>query len=136
MLGHFNINNFFLYVTKTQAYKWKTEKFFVSEEKKFGRINSWGWFHQHFTWILYAHRFQKRKTDLWLDSIFALLGSVCVKSMHKMLVTSTPDWLLLIHCSVQSQNTREKCSNIEHNLCQCFLYLGSADSLLGSLKML
>jgi hypothetical protein len=83
-------------------------------------LSSWGWFHQHFTWILYAHRFQKRKTDWWLDSIFALLGSVRVKSMHKMLVKSTPDWLLLIHCSVQSQNTREKCRNIEHNLCQCF----------------
>jgi len=40
-LGHFTINKFFLYVTKTQAYQQKTEKFFVSEEKKFGRINSW-----------------------------------------------------------------------------------------------
>jgi len=40
-LGHFTINNFFLYVTKMQAYKRKTEKFFVSEEKKFGRIDSW-----------------------------------------------------------------------------------------------
>jgi len=39
-LGHFIINNFFLYVTKTQAYQQKTEKFFVSEEKKFGRIDS------------------------------------------------------------------------------------------------
>jgi len=32
-LGHFAINNFFLYVTKMQAYQQKTEKFFVSEEK-------------------------------------------------------------------------------------------------------
>jgi len=32
-LGHFTINNFFLYVTKTQAYQQKTEKFFISEEK-------------------------------------------------------------------------------------------------------
>jgi len=32
-LGHFTINNFFLYVTKTQAYQQKTEKFLVSEEK-------------------------------------------------------------------------------------------------------
>jgi len=39
-LSHFSINNFFLYVIKTQAYQQKTEKFFVSEEKKFGRINS------------------------------------------------------------------------------------------------
>jgi len=39
-LGHFTINNFFLYVTKTQAYQRKTEKFFVSEEKKFGRSGS------------------------------------------------------------------------------------------------
>jgi hypothetical protein len=31
-LGHFTINNFFLYITKTQAYQQKTEKFFVSEE--------------------------------------------------------------------------------------------------------
>ena len=38
--GHFTINNFFLYVTKTQPYQQKTEKFFVSEEKKFGRIDS------------------------------------------------------------------------------------------------
>jgi len=40
-LGHFTINNFFLYVTKTQAYQQKTKKFFVSEEKKFDRIDSW-----------------------------------------------------------------------------------------------
>jgi len=33
-LGHFTINNFFLYVTKMQAYQQKMEKFFVSEEKK------------------------------------------------------------------------------------------------------
>jgi len=33
-LGHFSINNFFLYVTKMQAYQQKTEKFFGSEEKK------------------------------------------------------------------------------------------------------
>ncbi len=39
-LGHFTTNNFFLYVTKTQAYQRKTEKFVVSEEKKFGRIGS------------------------------------------------------------------------------------------------
>ncbi len=39
-LGHFTINKFFLYVTKTQAYQQKTEKFFVCEEKKFGRIDS------------------------------------------------------------------------------------------------
>jgi len=38
------MNNFFLYVTKTQAYQQKTEKFFVSEEKKFGRIDSWSGF--------------------------------------------------------------------------------------------
>ncbi len=30
-LGHFTINNVFLYVTKMQAYHRKTEKFFVSE---------------------------------------------------------------------------------------------------------
>jgi len=29
-----------LYVINTQAYQRKTEKFFVSEEKKFGRIDS------------------------------------------------------------------------------------------------
>jgi hypothetical protein len=40
-LGHFNINIFFLYVTKMQAYQQKTKKFFVSKEKKFGRIDSW-----------------------------------------------------------------------------------------------
>ncbi len=39
-LGHFSIKIFFLYVTKTQAYQQKTEKFFSSEEKKFGRIDS------------------------------------------------------------------------------------------------
>jgi hypothetical protein len=31
-LGHFNINIFFLYVTKMQAYQLKTEKFFVSKK--------------------------------------------------------------------------------------------------------
>ncbi len=40
-LGHFTINNFLQYLKKTQAYHQKTEKFFVSEEKKFGRIDSW-----------------------------------------------------------------------------------------------
>jgi len=39
-LGHFNINIFFLYVMKMQAYQRKTEKFFVIKEKKFGRIDS------------------------------------------------------------------------------------------------
>jgi len=39
-LGHFTINNFFLCATKMQAYQQKTEKFFVSDEKKFGRIDS------------------------------------------------------------------------------------------------
>jgi len=39
-LGHFTIHNFFLFVTKTQAYQRKVEKFFISEEKKFGRIDS------------------------------------------------------------------------------------------------
>ncbi len=33
-LGHFTINNFFLYVTKMQAYQQKMEKFFVIEQKK------------------------------------------------------------------------------------------------------
>jgi hypothetical protein len=32
-LCHFTINDFFLYVTNTQVYQQKTEKFFVSEEK-------------------------------------------------------------------------------------------------------
>ncbi len=35
------LDYFFMYVTETQAYQQKTEKFFVSEEKKFGRIDSW-----------------------------------------------------------------------------------------------
>ncbi len=34
-LGHFTINGFFLYVTNAKAYQRKTEKIFVSEEKKF-----------------------------------------------------------------------------------------------------
>ncbi len=34
-LGHFTINDFFLFATNTQAYKWKMEKFF---EKKFYKI--------------------------------------------------------------------------------------------------
>jgi len=57
MQGHFNINNYFLYVTKTQAYKWKTEKFFVSEEKKFGRIDT--------RFII--------KTKLWYSLYFELI---------------------------------------------------------------
>jgi len=32
-LGHFTINEIFLYVTNMQAYQQKTEKFFVSQEK-------------------------------------------------------------------------------------------------------
>jgi len=31
-LGHLTKNNVFLYVTNTQAYQQKTEKFFISEE--------------------------------------------------------------------------------------------------------
>jgi len=46
-LGHFTINNFFLYVTKMQAYQRKTEKFLVREEKKFGEIDPWSKFKQH-----------------------------------------------------------------------------------------
>jgi hypothetical protein len=34
-VGHFTMNDFFLYVTNTQAYQRKTEKFFVIEEKSF-----------------------------------------------------------------------------------------------------
>ena len=34
-IGHFILNEFFLYVTNTQAYEQKTEKIFVSEEKSF-----------------------------------------------------------------------------------------------------
>jgi hypothetical protein len=37
-LGHFIINEFFLYVTNMQVYHRKTEKFFVSKEKTFYRI--------------------------------------------------------------------------------------------------
>jgi len=48
-IGHFTFNNFFQYVAKTQAYQRKTEKFFVSEEKKFGRIDSRCQFRQHFS---------------------------------------------------------------------------------------
>jgi len=55
-LGHFTINNFFLYVMKTQAYQGKTEKFFVSEEKKFGRIDSW--FQKLFYWSSNIRRIQ------------------------------------------------------------------------------
>jgi len=41
-LGHFKVNEFFLYVSNMQAYQPKTEKFFVSEEKTFYRIGySW-----------------------------------------------------------------------------------------------
>ena len=39
-LGHIIKTTFFSYVTNTQAYQRKTEKFFVSEEIKFGRIDS------------------------------------------------------------------------------------------------
>jgi hypothetical protein len=38
-LGHFTIKNFFSVCNKMQAYHRKTEKFFVSKEKQFGRIN-------------------------------------------------------------------------------------------------
>ena len=40
-LGHIIITTFFSYVTNTQAYQRKNEKFFLSEEIKFGRIDSW-----------------------------------------------------------------------------------------------
>jgi len=39
-LGHFTIDDFFLHVTNVKAYQQKTEKIFVSEEKKFYRIGS------------------------------------------------------------------------------------------------
>jgi len=41
-LGHLTIDDFFLYVTNTQAYQRKMENFFVSEENKFYRIGSAG----------------------------------------------------------------------------------------------
>jgi hypothetical protein len=44
-LGHFAIN-YCLYVANTQAYQQKTEKFFVSEEKKFNRIGYRSQFYQ------------------------------------------------------------------------------------------
>jgi len=40
-LGHFAINNFFSVCNKNASLQQKTEKFFVSEEKKLGRIDSW-----------------------------------------------------------------------------------------------
>jgi hypothetical protein len=40
-LGHFTINEFYLYVTNTQDYQRKTEKFFVSEEIKCHRTDYW-----------------------------------------------------------------------------------------------
>ena len=39
-LGHIKITTFFSYVTNTQAYQRKPEKFFVFRRKKFGRIDS------------------------------------------------------------------------------------------------
>ena len=43
-LGHLVVKHFFSIVTNTQAYQRKTEKIFVSKEKKFGRIDSWSSF--------------------------------------------------------------------------------------------
>jgi len=65
-LGDFTINNFFLYVTKMQAYQQKAEKFFVGEEKKFGRIDSrWMsisfFFDFRYQWQLYSFKRKSRK---------------------------------------------------------------------------
>jgi len=53
------------------------------------KVSSKGQFHNHFLHIFYAHRSQKhKKTDGLTVYIFALLGSLCVKASHKMLVKS------------------------------------------------
>jgi len=49
----------------------------------------WGQFHQHFTWSFYTWRSQKRKKDLWLDCLFALLGSSSVNAAGRMLMKLT-----------------------------------------------
>jgi len=48
-------------------------------------------FYQHFTSSFCAHRSQKHtKWHWWLDCLFALLGSVVIKSSNTMSVKSTP----------------------------------------------
>jgi len=64
ILGHFTKNKFLLYLTNTKAYQGKTEKFFVSKEKKFYRICSWAQFHQRSTYSFHARRSQKCKKTL------------------------------------------------------------------------
>jgi len=53
-----------------------------------------GLFHQHFKISFYICRSQKRKNTVKPSVFFALLGSVHVKSVHKMLVKLNPGWTL------------------------------------------
>ena len=49
-----------------------------------------GQFHQHFTSSFYTHRSQKREKDIQVKQLFALLGSVCVKTACKHVVEIDP----------------------------------------------
>jgi hypothetical protein len=60
---------FFLYVTKTQAYQWKTEKIFVSWEKTFGRIDS-------------------RRRLRHLENLISLLSKMAVIQIRKNMTTT------------------------------------------------
>ena len=58
-------------------------KICIYEEKKFGKIDSWGQFYQHFKSSFYAYRSQKRQKDCQVKQIFALSGSAWVKAARK-----------------------------------------------------
>jgi len=84
------MNNFFLYVTKTQAYQQKTEKFFVSEEKKFGRIDSRAQLHQRFeakpTLCIQFKRFLSSFVSEFCQSVqvsFVICGVYFLKIYHE-----------------------------------------------------
>jgi len=70
-------------------------------------LTCWGQFHQCSTSSFYVHRSPKRKKDSQVESLFlALLGSVCVKSAHRMLMKLTLGVnfanILLAHFSYKS----------------------------------
>jgi len=63
-LDHFTIFDFFLYLINIQAYQQKTEKFFVSEEKKFHRIG--------YTELIFPTLIVPRNCQLMLSSKYLL----------------------------------------------------------------
>jgi len=78
-LGHFTINNFFLYVTKTQAYQRKTEKFFVSVRYQILFLFIFWFAALAKDWMLViCKKMQKKENDF---KTYSQISWVCINSI-------------------------------------------------------